>query len=44
MTAPRPLWAYVGSCTTHKRNARGEGISVYRVDCGSPVCMVFRQG
>lgn len=34
MMAPRPLWAYVGSRTTRDRNARGEGISVYRVDGG----------
>lgn len=27
--------AYVGSRTTHERNARGEGISVYEVDPGS---------
>ncbi|MDO5289296.1 MAG: lactonase family protein [Pseudomonadota bacterium] len=26
------MWAYVGSRTTRERNARGEGISVYRVD------------
>jgi 6-phosphogluconolactonase len=27
-----PVYAYVGSRTTRERNARGEGISVYRVD------------
>ena len=30
-----PLYAYVGSRTTRERNARGEGISVYRVDLAS---------
>ncbi len=28
----QPLYAYVGTRTTRERNARGEGISVYRVD------------
>lgn len=28
----RPLYAYVGSRTTRERHARGEGITVYRVD------------
>ncbi|MDB5895089.1 MAG: Lactonase, 7-bladed beta propeller [Rhodoferax sp.] len=28
----RPLYAYVGSRTTRERNARGEGISVFRVE------------
>jgi 6-phosphogluconolactonase (cycloisomerase 2 family) len=28
----RPWFAYVGSRTTRERNARGEGISVFRVD------------
>lgn len=28
----RPVYAYVGSRTTRERNARGEGISVFRVD------------
>jgi 6-phosphogluconolactonase (cycloisomerase 2 family) len=27
-----PMYAYVGSRTTRERNARGEGISVYKVD------------
>ena len=31
-SAARPLYAYVGSRTTRERNARGEGITVYRVD------------
>ena len=31
-SAPPSLYAYVGSRTTKERNARGEGISVYRVD------------
>lgn len=30
--ASRPLYAYVGSRTTRERDARGEGITVYRVD------------
>lgn len=30
----RPVFAYVGSRTTRERNARGEGISVFRVDVG----------
>jgi hypothetical protein len=30
--APQPLFAYVGSRTTRERNARGRGISVFRVD------------
>jgi 6-phosphogluconolactonase len=29
------MYAYVGSRTTRERNARGEGISVYRVDAAS---------
>ncbi len=29
------LIAYVGSRTTRERNARGEGIGVYRVDAAS---------
>src|SRR5687768_3250807 len=29
---PGTLFAYVGSRTTKERNARGEGINVYRVD------------
>lgn len=29
---PRRLYAYVGSRTTRERNARGDGITVYRVD------------
>ncbi|MFT3955789.1 MAG: lactonase family protein [Piscinibacter sp.] len=29
------MYAYVGSRTTRERNARGDGISVYRVDTGS---------
>lgn len=29
------MYAYVGSRTTRERNARGEGITVYRVDVGS---------
>jgi 6-phosphogluconolactonase len=28
----KPMFAYVGSRTTRERNARGDGISVYRVD------------
>jgi 6-phosphogluconolactonase (cycloisomerase 2 family) len=28
----KPIFAYVGSRTTKERNARGEGINVYRVD------------
>ena len=31
MTAA-PLFAYVGSRTTRERNARGDGITVFRVD------------
>lgn len=31
------MFAYVGSRTTRERNARGEGITVYRVDQGSGV-------
>src|SRR5256885_13867235 len=31
-SASRPLYAYVGSRTTRERDARGEGITVYRVD------------
>lgn len=31
-TTPLPLYAYVGSRTSRARNARGEGISVFRVD------------
>lgn len=27
-----PMFAYVGSRTTRERNARGDGISVYRVE------------
>ncbi|SAK67698.1 6-phosphogluconolactonase [Caballeronia calidae] len=30
-----PMFAYVGSRTTRERNARGDGISVYRVDTGT---------
>jgi 6-phosphogluconolactonase len=30
--AAAPLFAYVGTFTTEQRKARGEGISVYRVD------------
>lgn len=30
-SADRPLYAYVGSRTTRERNARGDGITVYRV-------------
>lgn len=30
-----PMFAYVGSRTTRERNARGDGISVYRVDAGT---------
>src|SRR5438093_1540256 len=29
---PVPKFAYVGSYTTKERNARGEGINVYRID------------
>lgn len=29
------MYAFVGSRTTHERNARGDGISVFRVDCQS---------
>jgi 6-phosphogluconolactonase len=29
---PTPMYAYVGSRTTRERNARGEGLGVYRVD------------
>jgi len=29
------MYAYVGSRTTRERNARGEGISIFRVDAGS---------
>lgn len=32
---PPALYAYVGSRTTRERNARGEGISVFRVDPGT---------
>ena len=32
MQTEAPQYAYVGSRTTKKRNARGDGISVYRVD------------
>jgi 6-phosphogluconolactonase (cycloisomerase 2 family) len=32
MAATAPLYAYVGTFTTAQRKARGEGISVYRVD------------
>ena len=32
MAAAAPLYAYVGSFTTEKRKARGDGIHVYRVD------------
>src|SRR5690606_34353528 len=31
----RPAFAYVGSFTTQRRKARGQGISVYRIDPGS---------
>ncbi|WP_446332759.1 lactonase family protein, partial [Burkholderia sp. SR8] len=30
-----PMFAYVGSRTTRERNARGDGIGVYRVDTGT---------
>src|ERR1700754_1793961 len=32
MAQPTDFFAYVGSRTTRERNARGEGINVYRVD------------
>ncbi len=32
---PLPVFAYVGTRTTRERNARGEGISVYRIDPAS---------
>src|SRR5438270_3505359 len=32
MAAAKTMFAYVGSFTTKKRNARGDGIHVYRVD------------
>jgi len=32
MSQPTNFFAYVGSRTTRERNARGEGINVYRVD------------
>lgn len=32
MNGKTPMFAYVGSRTTRERNARGDGISVYRVD------------
>ncbi len=32
MSQPTDFFAYVGSRTTRERNARGEGINVYRVD------------
>lgn len=35
VAANSPLYAYVGSRTTRERNARGEGITVYRVDEGT---------
>ncbi len=36
-------FAYVGCRTTKERNARGEGISVYKVNenTGSPTCVIF---
>jgi 6-phosphogluconolactonase len=32
LTATSPIYAYVGSRTTRERNARGDGITVYRFD------------